>query len=45
MQAGCVPSSESGRVLGSMPGRVHENILGVLGSIIRAYLVANSQVG
>jgi len=40
-----VPSSASGRVLGSMPGCVFENILGVLGSVLRADLGAYSQVG
>ena len=32
-------------VLGSMPGSVLENILGVLGSVLRAELGAYSQVG
>jgi len=44
-QAGCVPSSASGSVLGSMPGSVLENILGALRSVLRAHLVAYSQVG
>jgi len=40
-QAGCLPSSASVSVLGSMPGSVRENILGVLGSILRAELGAS----
>jgi len=40
-----VPSSASGSVLGGMPGTVLENILGVLGSVLRADLGAYSQVG
>ena len=38
-QAGCVPSSTSESVLGSMPGSVLENALrGVLGSVPGVYL-------
>jgi len=40
-----VPSSASVSVLGSMPGCILENILGVLGSVLRAYLGAYSQAG
>ena len=41
-QAGCVPSSASGSVLGSMPGSVLENELGgVLGSVLAVYLGAS----
>jgi len=40
-----VPSSARVIVHGSMPGSVLENILGVLGSVLRAYLGVHSQVG
>ena len=33
-----MPSSASGSVLESMPGSVHENVLGVLGSVLGVYL-------
>jgi len=33
-QAGCVPSSTSESVLGSMPGSLLENVLGVLMSVL-----------
>jgi len=33
-----VPSSEIESVLESIPGSVHENVLGVLMSVLRVYL-------